>query len=424
MARVLDAGVRTLCMFVRWVSRAEIMTYWLTGFNPGCCDCWATGEMLTIFRQVWEGLLRRRHAALDRGRPRLVATVMALLQPFAQNNTAAYIFSDGVAAEWQIRAESVPRIHTAVAVRSGLCYNCLGVAFSRAFDLKSRLFTDGVLPLLLSGSSTYKEQRPLMQVILNFDVLNGPRFLPQHFPHDEDQMLRMLRRDGFAYFDTSLQLAALLEGEPTRTITNALDRVSQAAPNIRVLFVDGRNASVSAASASLVERALPRLMPLATSYLGANATYGGLKALRLKAGNISATEYVSGLWHHDRCGRRLKCYIYLQNMTLETHPLRVARRSHETLYYAHDSLVTSRFTEAYVAREYEVVDLLGGPSGGFCFDTNALHTATLPGTLQRDALVFEFHDRAKARSIGRLQGRNRRQWYGWRKARRSPRPPH
>ena len=331
--------------------------------------------------------------------------IVMALQPFAPNNSQAYVFSDGVAAEWPRRAAMVPPIRAAMAVHAGLCYNCLGVAFTRTFDFTSQFFTTGVLPLLLSGSSAYKEQRPLMKVIIDFDVLNRHWSVPQP-PSHIDQTLSTLRRDGFAYIEESLQLAPLLEGAPTLAIARALDRASEAAPSNHVHFVDGSQGVVSDAATSMVARALPRLQALAIDYLGANTSYGGLKALRLAAGPITPEEYVSGMWHHDRCGRRLKCYVYLQNTTLETHPLRVARRSHETLYYAHDSVTTSRFTEAYVAREYEVVDLLGAPGSAFCFDTNALHTATLPGSQQRDALVFEFHDYAKARALGRLHGRN------------------
>lgn len=54
-----------------------------------------------------------------------------------------------------------------------------------------------------------------------------------------------------------------------------------------------------------------RLRPPAHAYIGGGAVTGLCRLLILPARNLTASEYPSGLWHHDRCGKRLKCFVFL-----------------------------------------------------------------------------------------------------------------
>ena len=41
----------------------------------------------------------------------------------------------------------------------------------------------------------------------------------------------------------------------------------------------------------------------------------------------------SALWHHDRCGRRLRVFIYVHDVDEGSRPTQYARGSHRTLSY-------------------------------------------------------------------------------------------
>jgi hypothetical protein len=41
---------------------------------------------------------------------------------------------------------------------------------------------------------------------------------------------------------------------------------------------------------------------------------------------VSATD-------HDRCGRRLKLFVYVEAVTADSHPTQVAAETHNLLYY-------------------------------------------------------------------------------------------
>ena len=84
--------------------------------------------------------------------------------------------------------------------------------------------------------------------------------------------------------------------------------------------------------------------------------------------------YVSSMWHHDRCGRRLKLFIFLHDVDLGSRPTLVAAESHNTLYYTHANPwhLLSRYSDAWVGSNHRVVPMLGNAGGGFIFDTNSL----------------------------------------------------
>ena len=111
----------------------------------------------------------------------------------------------------------------------------------------------------------------------------------------------------------------------------------------------------------------------------------------------------SGIWHHDRCGRRLKCFVFASRVTAKAHPFRVVPGTHTMLYYDYDRYPASRFSDAYIREAYPegALPLLGDVGEGFCFDTNAIHQGSLDGSKQRDALIFEFHDKRKVQAYAR-----------------------
>jgi hypothetical protein len=176
---------------------------------------------------------------------------------------------------------------------------------------------------------------------------------------------------------------------------------------------------------ALEKRAVPRMLALANAYFN-DTVYSGYTVLRIASHDIPFKDYISGMWHHDRCGRRIKCFVFLTNTTARAHPLRIALGSYRTIFYSYDSfevcavpgsqrmaqprgsssalLQESRFADEYVRREYKVKTLLGSRAheqseqevDGFCFNTNSIHAGTLNGSQTRDAVVFEFNQYAKS----------------------------
>ena len=151
-----------------------------------------------------------------------------------------------------------------------------------------------------------------------------------------------------------------------------------------------RNTSLPPA-AGLESMVVPRMSDLARAYLREEPYYAGMLVLSHPPKDVPATRFfTSGLYHHDRCGRRVKCFVYWSQVTPTSHPFRIALRSHRTLYYDYRDMHNSRFTDQAVEAAYNVTPLLGRPGDGFCFDTNAIHVGTRRGSAERHVVIFEF----------------------------------
>ena len=103
----------------------------------------------------------------------------------------------------------------------------------------------------------------------------------------------------------------------------------------------------------------------------------GVKPLpEVRTPSTPAPDYWSGYWHHDRCGRRLKAFLFLHDVLPDGRPTMVANASHRTHYFSYDWLKGSRFADKYIRANYDVVPMTGKRGGGFIFDTNAIHKGT------------------------------------------------
>ena len=135
-----------------------------------------------------------------------------------------------------------------------------------------------------------------------------------------------LKHLGYAKIDdwgldmASLQreASAALEGDPRGEENEALRLLKHVPlPSLGPLL---HNASV----AQGIER-----------YFGGKARYDGHVVLQLKPAATEST-YKSFQWHHDRCGRRLKLWIYLHDVYgFDNHPTLVARCTHLNFYYSY-----------------------------------------------------------------------------------------
>merc|ERR1712039_39703 len=115
-------------------------------------------------------------------------------------------------------------------------------------------------------------------------------------------------------------------------------------------------------------------------YMGADIEVTGYKILRLNSA-VTVKQYVSGLWHHDGCGSRLKLFVFLQDVNDDRDcPTYVAAGSQNTAFYRYGSLGGVRFVDSYVEKQYPVTKILGRRGGGFIFDTNSVHKGHVEGT--------------------------------------------
>eukprot|EP00966_Prymnesium_polylepis_P079260 1836825-Prymnesium_polylepis.1 len=145
---------------------------------------------------------------------------------------------------------------------------------------------------------------------------------------------------------------------------------------------------------------------LITGYLGASVRYDGhvIKNTPSVWTRAKMRTFPAGKWHHDRCGRRLKMFIYLSNVTSRSHPTTIAAGTHNTMYYSHSSQFfdLSRYSDEHVRKHHRVEAMHGLRGGGFIFDTNALHKIEMIGSDPRLLLALEFHPHGKVPALRRF----------------------
>ena len=117
---------------------------------------------------------------------------------------------------------------------------------------------------------------------------------------------------------------------------------------------------------------------------------------RRRTPSTPAPDYWSGYWHHDRCGRRLKAFLFLHDILPDGRPTMVANASHRTHYFTYDWLKGSRFADKYIRANYDVVPMTGKRGGGFIFDTNAIHKGESP--VHKSIVATRLIDATPARS--------------------------
>lgn len=143
-----------------------------------------------------------------------------------------------------------------------------------------------------------------------------------------------------------------------------------------------------------------RLNRLIQAYLGQDATFDFAQIFRIPASTDNAT--LSGRWHHDRVGKRLKLFVYMHDVAKGQRITHYAKGSHkkEHLRWSHGA---SRFTDEEVKRDYPVELFEGRKGEAYLFDTNGIHRATWEkNNHYRDVMYFEFSRGPKSRIMRKL----------------------
>ncbi|KAL1515630.1 hypothetical protein AB1Y20_002248 [Prymnesium parvum] len=143
------------------------------------------------------------------------------------------------------------------------------------------------------------------------------------------------------------------------------------------------------------------LARLLSKYLGGPVRYEGHVLLHV-SNRATPANYISAQWHHDRCGRRVKVFVFLHDVGIDGHPTLVAERTNKLWYYMHEDVRTSRIDARYVYSNFNVTPMVGPAGGGFVFDTNMLHRGMHEGSQSRTTLVLEFHRHGKIGVLSKL----------------------
>lgn len=299
------------------------------------------------------------------------AVVALVVDPFKANNSFAFYhqYRKLISDEWRVRHRS--QRDASVDTRRllsahGFEWNAVGVSFAKPPDLELRGWLEN---LLLSQRAA---QRRASRALIDHELFGSHR--------------GQLSRDGYVKVADWGLSAAFLE-EIRREATSLFDDKAVQPYRGRLKTMDSPEGQRFLRTA---------VADLALKYLGPDATLAGYELLLLTEQLTSKTQYPSSVWHHDRCGKRLKAFLFLHDITDE-HPTAVAVGSHDTFYYSYHALHESRFDDDWVRNNYNVSLMTGPAGGGFVFDTNTLHRGgTLGAKRRRLTLILEVNQRLKS----------------------------
>jgi hypothetical protein len=136
------------------------------------------------------------------------------------------------------------------------------------------------------------------------------------------------------------------------------------------------------------------ILELASAYLGDDVRIAGYKVVRLGS-KVTTKEYISGIWHHDSCGSRIKLFVFLEDVGEDGAATEVARGSQNLAFWNYGGGF-SRFDHDYVTTTWGTPEKMIGPrGGGFMFDTNSVHKGNVDGIHpSRDTIILDI-DMAK-----------------------------
>eukprot|EP00966_Prymnesium_polylepis_P099262 2298890-Prymnesium_polylepis.1 len=190
---------------------------------------------------------------------------------------------------------------------AGVSWNSLAVSFRPGFDFQQPLMSHVRDFLLVSNRDRAQVGQ---EAIISGDLISGNERAPLPAEYAQHQQhLEQLRTDGFFKIDTSWGLSELVGDSVRDEVSLRLgdDDFSQIR-RVKVGRGDWLNSDDDIDGLDDLKRSLvPRIEAIAKSYLGDDTDFnGGYVALRLPARDMSWQEYLSGLWHHDSCGNRVK----------------------------------------------------------------------------------------------------------------------
>ena len=325
------------------------------------------------------------------------AGLSSIVSPFGHNHTFAYVFRKRVEPVWKQRdktvrlnASSGPGFRSAVR-DFGMSWNSLGVGFPREWDFSGSLMRHVLEPYFLYTG--IRDQPSLQRVVVAMDHRANK---PPATPATRNSLFQSLSRNGYALVDQwGIDIDALaFEAETALAGNHKVVRRGAA------IVYNGALRSIAPVLQNSTLRAA------AAAYLGSDTEITGYEVLRLTDGLATESQYISGYWHHDRCGHRLKAFVFLHDVSRDGgRPTEVVKGSQNTLYYSYHDNWEARFEDKYVQANYETAAMVGPKGGGFIFDTNAIHRGVVNGTQSRTVVILELN---RAKKSAELRARGQR----------------
>lgn len=145
----------------------------------------------------------------------------------------------------------------------------------------------------------------------------------------------------------------------------------------------------------------PSVLEIIKGYLGHQARFDRLWCYRIPSS--MQQKGLSGEWHHDRVGKRLKMFVLLHDVGMDDRPMQIVKGSHK-VQQRKFGYRGSRLDVLGRSLDSNDISYVTGTKGDvIIFDTNSMHRADWSGGKgHRDVLSFEFADRNKGNILRKL----------------------
>ena len=149
---------------------------------------------------------------------------------------------------------------------------------------------------------------PITRNIISYDFINEKKAL-------KTNVAREIEENGYALIDDwNIDMKKL-----SSYVSNSLKHQEEKAVTIRNVRIP----------LNLTQSFKDTAFKWAVDYLGNDVIFSGYSIIKLSKKLHSAKDYFSGKWHHDRCGKRLKAFVLLDDVT-ETggHMTKIITKTH------------------------------------------------------------------------------------------------
>ena len=144
----------------------------------------------------------------------------------------------------------------------------------------------------------------------------------------------------------------------------------------------------------------PVIQNIVFNYLGSDARFDRLWCYRIP--DSMNQDGLSGDWHHDRVGKRLKMFVLLHDVGPDDRPMQIIAGSHRDQKRNY-GFRASRLNSQLNLSEEKVNLVIGKQGDVIFFDTNSLHRADWSsGRSHRDVLSFEFAVKQKSNILSKF----------------------
>lgn len=120
-------------------------------------------------------------------------------------------------------------------------------------------------------------------------------------------------------------------------------------------------------------------------YLGSDAKVNHIRVERLEPS--LSREDVSGLYHHDQIGNRLKILVLLDEVPQDGRCTSYAKKTHKIKWTNYD-YDQSRYDTETIEKNFEISKFFGNKGDIFIFDTNGLHKRDEKAKKPKRAVAF------------------------------------